>query len=139
MSLTPEWRVQNTKSEREVARGPDQGPRPYGMGWFGGGETPPPWVGEMEGAGLALPLQGRVREGACPAFVGLQTGRSGLEALFREDVWPEHEKARRLAPPGYPAPDQNGMSSSSMNLPSSFWVCLALFRKSTVSAMISQP
>ena len=49
----------------------------------------------------------------------------------------EHGKARRLSPPGFPVsrPLERDPSSSTV-LPSSFWVCFARLRKSTVSAMI---
>ena len=49
------------------------------------------------------------------------------------------ENPRRLPPPGFRVLAQNGMSSSWKELPFWFWVWLARLRKSTVSAMISQP
>lgn len=77
---------------------------------------------------------GRPQGGSIPSpHTSFQPPRMGELPGFSEKM------ARRLTPSGLGVPAQNGMSSSSMDLPSLFSVCFARLRKSTVSAMISQP
>lgn len=62
----------------------------------------------------------------------------GISGRFLTELRSSRD-ARRIAPPGRRYPPQNGISSWSSGVPSSVSVCLARLRKSTVSAMISQP
>lgn len=70
---------------------------------------------------------------------GLRLPWAGKGSAWRRRSDANMENPGGFSPPGFRYPDQNGMSSSSTVLPSSFWVCFARLRKSTVSAMISQP
>ncbi len=74
------------------------------------------------------------RADGCPDFDGC-----GYALAGDQEPQARTRKIPAAFAAGFLPSDQNGMSSSSMNLPSSLSICFARLRKSTVSAMISQP